>query len=187
MVQNSEGITSNFDYYLKTLQRYKTDLAEAFGVEYVQKMEELLLKNEDFLKTTPEVFSNQDIIPSNIIRSKDGTLTLIDWERLRKVPNPAGAYNHLIEAHWRFPELQQEMIRLVLEQNQDIPNFDLLFRIDMIFLKYSMLYPNKFRNTELSTEERETAEAGFRAMVDFVKDALDEKGSWQKPSVEIEP
>lgn len=180
MVFDPSKANSTYKKYGEILKMYQNKWADVLGPEYIAKLGKLLLENEEFLKSTPEVINNQDINPANIIRSQDGTFTVIDWERLRKVPNPAAAYNHIIESHWRYPELQDEMIRRVLELNKDDPNSRQLLRIDMLFAKYSFIYHPLSLDPNLSQEKSAEVKAGLASVLRFIKQAVDEEGPWKK-------
>lgn len=173
---------SHWDKYLKLRTSFETEWLEIFGSEYIEKMRQLLIKNEQVLKSAPEIFTNQDIQPSNIIISEDN-ITLIDWERLAKVHSVATAYNHIIESHWRFPKLQQEMIRRALKLNKDNSDFKPLFRIDMIFAQYTRGCEGRLRklkNPDLSEEERKAIQEDLTSVTMFIKEAIDDEGSWQE-------
>lgn len=88
--------------------------------------------------------------------------------------------NYNIEGHWRFPELQREMVKRVLDLNKDDPNFKTLFKAEMIFYKYSCHYFSQLKDPNISEEERKNAQEGLNAVVSFIKEALDEKGAWKE-------
>ena len=157
---------------------YEDKWNDVLEPEYIDKLRNILEKNKVLLENQPLVFNNQDINPANIIRTENG-ITVIDWERLRQVPNPAAAYNHIIESHWRFPELQDEMVKRVLELNKDVPNFKELFRTEMLFYKYSFIYRSLSKNLNLPEKEKEEAQTGLSSVLRFIKNAVDNEGPWK--------
>jgi hypothetical protein len=177
---NDIGATSTYENHVARMKSYGENREEALGSEDFARMQTLLAEKEEFLRGSPRVFCNQDINPANLIRSED-TLYIIDWERLKLVPSSAAAYNHIIESHWKFPDVQKQMIQTVLELNRDIPDFKEIFRLDMIFYKYTLAYLKRIKSLDQSPQERANNEAGVAAFVASVKEALDEQGPWAEP------
>lgn len=177
--QNDVGATSTFENHVARFDNNHADLLALVGSEYVEKMQRLLAENQELLTTAPEVFINQDINPANLIRS-GSDIYVIDWERLKTVRNPGAAYSHIIESHWQNPELQRAMISEVVALNADIPNFTQLFRLDMIFHKYTAGYFGRVDNPELTEEQRQEAQEAVQALAEFLKEAIDGRGVWQE-------
>lgn len=177
-IELKDGEVPGFDLYKNKYNKHAPMLTKMLGEECTHKMGTQLDDAEELLKNTPEIFTNTDIIPSNIIRSEDGKLNVFDWERLKSVRNSAAAYGHLIEAHWQWPQLQEDMIQRAIELNSDIPNFKELLRLDMIFYKYSIgcwWGREKEGNTP---KQQEKYEACSKALVDFLKKATGKEGVW---------
>lgn len=174
---------TTYDEYEKLYNSHQEMIIKMLGEDYSKKMEEQLSESEELLKDSPKYVVNVDIIPSNLIRSKEN-LYVIDWERLRVVTNPAAAYGHLIEAHWHWPEMQSQMIRRAIELNKDIPDFKEFLRLDMIYFKYSIGYWWDIQKENNPPEKQERYEAGAKALVEFMKDAIDKKGVWAEEAGE---
>lgn len=177
-IENAKN-SSTFSKYSEIMKMYENKWNDTLEPEYIGKLKQIFTSTRELSENSKEFFNNQDINPANIIRTKDSA-TVIDWERLRLVPNPGAAYNHIIESHWRFPELQNEMIKRVLDLNEDDPNFRDLFRLDMLFSKYSFIYRDFVKNPNLPENEKEDAKNGLNSVIRFIKNAVDEKGPWKK-------
>jgi len=177
MALNKDEPNSTFEAHKSRFEQFKEKFIENLGQEYTDKMEQLLTDNEELIRSSMNVLSNQDIIPQNLVRS-NSDLYLIDWERL-KISHAASAYNHIIGAHWRWPELQNEMIKKVLEMNSDIPNFKELLRHEMIFYNYStgLLYMKD--KTDVPQAKQALWQEAGQAFVKSLKDAIDETGVWE--------
>ncbi len=174
---NSDIDASTFEAHQKRFNAQRAMFVKHLGEDYATRAEQLLKENETLLKESQAVFTNQDIIPSNVIRSGQD-LCIFDWERLKLVPNSAAAYSHMIEAHWPWTERQNEMIKEVIELNEDIPNFKQLLRLDMIFFKYSIGCYWHMEDPKRSDEKRKEASECATYLSAFLKDAIDGTGIW---------
>lgn len=172
------GDAPTFDFYERKFNSHRPMLNKMLGEDYVAKMDQMLSENADLMKNSPLCFVNQDIVPANLVRSED-KLTIIDWERLKISPNPAAPYSHLIESHWQWPEIQNQMIQKTLEANKDIPHFKDFLRLDMIFFKYSIGYWWSREKPDNLPQKQELYDSGSQALVNFLKDAIDKKGVWE--------
>lgn len=174
---NSDIDASTFEAHQKRFNDQKAMFAKHLGEDYATRAEQLLKENETLLRESQVVFTNQDIIPSNVIKSGQD-LCIFDWERLKLVPNSAAAYSHMIEAHWQWPEKQNEMIKEAIELNKDIPDFKRLLRLDMIFFKYSIGSYWWMEDSNRSDEKRKEASECATYLTAFLKDAIDGTGIW---------
>lgn len=178
--QNDVGGVSTFAMHETRFNRHRTDIVSMLGEEYAERMRQLLADKKEFLENAQKVFINQDVNPANLIRGNNGELCIVDWERLKVVPNIAAAFNHIIEAHWANSDLYHAMIQETLAQNSDLPDFRELMRLDFIFYKYTFNYINIAKNPNVSPEARAHAQAGLEKLSEYLKEAIDETGVWAK-------
>lgn len=177
-----EEATNPIEIYPQKLEARKERLEKILGKEYYQKMEALLPQKLDILRRPATIFSNHDINTSNIIVTRQGKLSLIDWERLKKVHDHATAYGFLYVNLWSNPELQDRFLEKVLEKNKDNPNFKEHLRLELTFFRLSGImsqyYYPKIENKDLPKNEREKARKAVERLSYLQKQILDKKGIW---------
>ena len=180
------GSTSTYEYHLARLEQEDQGLREMMGDDYVEKMWQLLEERKDFLKNAKEFFINQDFNTSNFIRTPAGKINIVDWERLKLIPNEAAAYTYLITSHWQHPETQNHIIKKVLEESSGSQDFKELMRLDLIFFRYSriayMYYWKTLKNPDAPPEKKEKARQAVNRFSELIKEAIDEKGIWSNQS-----
>lgn len=175
------------------LKRMVTLIGED-GENYINKMQKILVENEEFLKSGKEVFTNQDFNPSNFIKNKEGKLIFFDYERVKILTNRAAAFSPTIATLHKDYQRQQEAIAY-LDQKQkdklspeDFQRFKKEQLLDFIFYR-SFIYCSTRRLTEIESslgnkdswdEEQKEQYQYISDCARMLKNAIDLGQVWKK-------
>ncbi|MFA7243821.1 MAG: hypothetical protein WC080_00830 [Patescibacteria group bacterium] len=190
ITMNSEGACPTHKRNREMMHEHESEYREWLGDDVFDRMMALLDEKEEFVRNSGAVFTNIDINMSNIIKSDDGSMTIIDWERLKLLDNQAAAFSYIPATHWMYPERQQEMFSEVLEENSENPDFKELFRLALIYYRFArvpmMYYWLRLKNGNLTTtEEIDHAKKGLEANKRLLIEALNNEGVWSNESVNL--
>ncbi len=169
-----------YQKYLQDLQHREKGLKEILGIQSYDELSQLLEDKKDLLLKERVFLAGSDIQGSNIIKIENRQLGMIDWERLNLTNNPALDYCFMYAVLWDSPSLQEEYLRYVLSQNQDIPNFKEYFRLDFIFNRGTgeMNYWLRQLQDAQTQERKSECEKAIGRYRSLVKDAIDKRGVW---------
>ena len=164
--------------------RYLTAAAEgvkaALGNDFYERVLSLLEEKREFLEQARLVFAAGDINPSNIIKTKDGQLGLVDWERVRLINSPVLDYDFMFVDLWNAPELQRRFFEHILELNQDDPDFRERMRLDFLFFRGTgeLNYWWDQLEAAQTEEEKQTASKAVAIYSRMLQDAVEKRDFW---------
>lgn len=157
----------------------ESPLPELIGEGNMQKMREELAKYEALIMSAGREFSAGDVNPGNIIKTHDGKIGWIDWERVGITQGPANDYAFMLADFWSDPAMESSFKSMAVEANHDVPYFEEFLRLAYLF-QYSASSVVDFSNMRHSSDHqvRQYADSSLAQIVPRIEDALHCRGIW---------
>lgn len=166
--------------YKENLINHKKAVRALMGSEYVLKMDELLREAEKIIPREQLTLLSEDITSLNIIKTREGKLGFIDWERPYLGRNSAADYSRFIVRLWTVSALMREAIKIAIKINKENINFIKLLKISLVFTDGShMLFHYYKKLKSKNIKEKEEALKGIKSLKKLLIDILDNKGAWK--------
>ncbi len=166
-------------YHLHLSARLKM-VQKTLGKKYSLRLLSQLISNQNFVNLGKDLFAIIDIQPSNIIKSNNGQLCLVDWDRISVSKNPAVNYGFILTDLWVDPALQQKYFDYVLKINRSVKNFKEYLRLDFIFNRGigELAYWAEELQAAPKASEKEQAALAVTRLSELLKQAINQIGMW---------
>jgi hypothetical protein len=173
------GISLEEDYETNFEQR-EPFLHASLGNQDTDRLKDIIKSASENFDRFPPIFAGVDIQPSNIIKTSDGKIGLVDWERVSATRNPALDYSFLFTDLWDNPELQESFFHEILDLNKDVPNFKEFLRLDFMLNRGSgeLAHWQMYSEDVDTHEERERCGNAIDRHSKLLVDALNTDGLW---------
>jgi hypothetical protein len=157
-------------------------LIQHLGLQRITDLEKVLEDNHALLTRRQDFFIVGDTNPSNFIRDQKGALCMFDWERMGKTNNPAYDYVFLFTDAWTAPDVQDQIIKYIIDTNSTIPDFQEYFRLDFIFNRGTgeLAHWLQKRDSTADMEFKKGTQRAIDRLTSLLMDAINFKGIWKK-------
>lgn len=143
--------------------------------EYVGKMRKLYEQYEKIIPKQRSIILSEEIFGYNIIKTPDGRLGFIDWERPYAGQDASSDYGKFLSRLWVNPALYEKATVAVLEINKENSDFRNLLRATLASHSFDYFY--KMTASKKISEKKEALKA-VRFFKKSFKEILDETGIW---------
>lgn len=164
------------ELYKKLFGKQAEPVKKILGIKYVKKLWKLYKEyKKDVLRQKPAILS-EEIFGYNIIKTHDGRLGFIDWERPYIGRDISSDYGKFISRLWIDPFLYERAVAVVLEINKKNPYFRNLLRATMASHSFNYFFS---MTTSKKPAERREALRAVKFFKKSFKEILDEMGIWE--------
>lgn len=161
--------------YKELFDKQEKAVKKMLGIGYAEKMRELYMEYEKIIPKQKSIILSEEIFGYNIIKTPDGRLGFIDWERPYIGQDASSDYGKFISRFWVNPVLYKKAIAIVLELNKKNPDFKNLLRATLISHSFDYFYR---MTSSKKTAERKNALKAVKFFTKSFKEILDEAGIW---------
>lgn len=161
--------------YKELFDKQEEAVKKMLGIGYAEKMRELYMEYEKIIPKQKSIILSEEVFGYNIIKTPDGRLGFIDWERPYIGQDLSSDYGKFISRLWVNPALYKKAVGIVLKLNKENPDFRNLLRATLVSHSFDYFY--KMTASKKKAERKEALKA-VKFFKKSFKEILDEAGIW---------
>lgn len=150
-------------------------IRETLGIMYVEKLWKLYEQYKKSISSQKAIILSEEIFGYNIIKTPDGRLGFIDWERPYIGRDASSDYGKFISRLWVNPALHKKAIVIALELNKENSDFRNLLRATLVSHSFDYFY-RRLANKKMA--ERKEAQKAVKFFIKSFKEILEGVGVW---------